>query len=136
MYATSQINIGLSQFLGLQIPLKRFNFRGFIGLTPSLLFNTGDSQGFVQPWDEINLSIHESYEPFVLFGSWGVGVDYWRLSFEITREYSLTPIISNIDYEGETYDFNYSTKRWFLVLGFNFYPWKIKDQSQKRRFAN
>ncbi|MCU0363572.1 MAG: hypothetical protein MUE32_09450, partial [Bacteroidales bacterium] len=57
---------------------------------------------------------------------WGIGIDYWRLTFEIRREYSLTPIIEQIEYQGEAYDFNYNQKRILLSLGFNFYPWKPK----------
>ncbi len=131
MSATSQINTGLTQVFGLQIPVGRFHFRVFTGLTPSLQFNTGEEENFNRAWDEINLSIHNSYEPFVLFGHWGMAIDFWKMRFEIKREYSLTPIIESIEYQGETYDFNYNQNRLYLTLGFNFYPWKIKDHSPK-----
>jgi hypothetical protein len=131
MYATSQINVGLTQVFGVQIPAGKIQFRGFCGLTPSIQFNTGDEDSFNRARDEINLSIYKSYEPFVLFGHWGMAVDYWKMRFEIKREYSLTPIIESIEYKGETYDFNYNQNRLYLTLGFNFYPWKIKDHSPK-----
>jgi hypothetical protein len=133
MSATSQINTGLTQVFGLQIPVGRFHFRVFAGLTPSLQFNTGEEENFNRPWDEINLSIHNSYEPFVLFGHWGVAVDFWKMRFEIKREYSLTPIIESIEYQGETYDFNYTQDRLFLTLGFNFYPWKQENRNKALR---
>jgi hypothetical protein len=130
MYATSQINVGLNQVFGVQIPVGRFQLRGFAGLTPSLQINTGDEENFNRGWDEINLSIHNSYEPFVLFGHWGFAMDFWKLRLEIKREYSLTPIIESIEYQGETYDFNYTQDRLYLTLGFNFYPWKPKKETK------
>jgi hypothetical protein len=126
-----QLDLGLGVTAGVQAAFKGVRFRGFAGLTPCVLIKTHSTDIFVADWDEINKSIYTSYESFILYGNWGIGVDYWRFSLDIKRENNLTPIISSIEYEGATYDYNLSTKRLYLILGFNFYPWKIKDQSPK-----
>jgi hypothetical protein len=131
MGGLNEMHFGLSSIVGLQTAFKGFNFRGYLGITPSYLVKESSIDVYVAPWDEINRCIYRSYKPFVLYGSWGFGIDYWRFSIDLKRENNLTPLIGNINYEGGTYEFNYETKRLFLILGFNFYPWKIKDYSPK-----
>ena len=131
MGGLNEMHFGLSSMAGIQFALKKLNFRCYAGLTPSVLVKENSIDIYVAPWDEINKSIYRSYNTFVLYGDWGIGIDYWRISLDLRRENNLTPIIGNINYEGGNYEFNYSTKRLFLILGFNFYPWKIKDKSPK-----
>jgi hypothetical protein len=131
MGGLNEMHFGLSSMGGIQFALKQFNFRCYAGLTPSFLVKEISIDDYVAPWDEINKSIYRSYNSFVLYGDWGIGIDYWKFSLDLRRENNLTPIIGNINYEGGNYEYNYSTKRLFLILGFNFYPWKIKDHSPK-----
>lgn len=127
MGGLNEMHFGLSSMVGIQYAIKRMNFRIYAGLKPSILVKENSIDIYVAPWDEINKSIFRSYNTSVLYGDWGIGIDYWRITLDIRRENNLTAIIGPILYEGDSYDYNYETKRLYLVLGFNFYPWKPKQ---------
>jgi hypothetical protein len=130
MGGLNEMHFGISILPGIQYSLKGFNFRVYGGLAPAVNIKEEPIEVYVAPWDEINRSIYRGYETFVLYGDWGFGIDYWRISLDLRRSNNLTPIIGNIIYEGNTYSYDYETKRLYLILGFNFYPWKPKKPVQ------
>jgi hypothetical protein len=123
----NQMHFGIPLKGGLQIAYKNFNFRGFMGISPTILVKTQSSDIYINPWEEIDKCIFNSYEPTLINGNYGVEIDYWRFSLEIKRENNLTPIIKSVNYEGEDYAYRLDTRRLFIIIGFNFYPWKPKQ---------
>jgi hypothetical protein len=50
----------------------------------------------------------------------GGGVDIWRLTLDVRYQVGLNKIISDVDYQNQTIDFNTSNNIWVVSLGFKF----------------
>jgi hypothetical protein len=62
-------------------------------------------------------ALYEGFSRFTLNYQLGAGVEFWRLSLDLRREWSLTPVVSNVHYEGQSYRANLKGNLWMLTVG-------------------
>jgi hypothetical protein len=51
----------------------------------------------------------------------GGGVDLWRLTLDVRYQVGLNKVISDVDFQNKTLDFNTSNNIWVVSLGFKFF---------------
>lgn len=62
-------------------------------------------------------ALYEGFSRFTLNYQLGAAVEFWRLSLDLRREWSLTPVVDNVQYEGQSYRANLKGSLWMLTMG-------------------
>ena len=114
--------------LGFQKKYENLSVRFFANISPSMFIVNNSINRWRAPYQVVNRSIDKSFEKLLLDNGFGLGIDFWRFSLDLSYERSLTPIIEKVNYLGKDYSFKLTANRFFLTLGFKLIDIKKKAE--------
>ncbi|GAB3409403.1 hypothetical protein, partial [Hymenobacter luteus] len=76
-----------------------------------------DSRSPFAPYLRIEEAFYRGFNRVTLGYQLGAGVEFWRVSLDLRREQSLTPVVGEVKYEGRAYRANVTGNLWMITLG-------------------
>lgn len=108
-------------------PLKWLGFRGFAGfsldyrfdnfyrVTPNIDIYATDNVEF--DYSKFTDGLNNSYHHYILNGLAGIGIDIWKINFDVSYAHNLTPLNGPIVFKGKSYAYPSHTAQLLYSLG-------------------
>lgn len=119
----------LNLLLGYRVPHTPIRLLAgpVIGYNPrqAMLHNNGyPDMSLGAPYYRIDEAFINGFHRFGLGYQLGAGLEFWRLSVDLRRELSLTPVVSRVRYEGQSYQANVTSRLWMVTIGARLWDFK------------